>query len=239
MVGADDEPAKDQEWTPLQPAELYLVRGDPVPSARPFFQGDIFRDVPVPYVERSADGSLSAHVYTNTVMVMPHPCSCYHGDDLRPRLTVASIEPVPTGQRITSVQWRTLNYFPLPEVRDSQDGLADIGELATVPTDALPAERRIACLSLIGVAWLHKRILKYTTRRRWLISNLEAELLAQWEDVEVWQSWIRAKGTPQGYESWKRSIVTVAGVGDVKPQDVIPGRTPHLIAHLEGVAPPE
>lgn len=239
MLGPEDEPAKDEEWKRLEPSELYLARGDPVPLERPLFQGDVFQEEPVPYIEKAADEQFYTRLDTRVVMVMPHPCSCYRGDNLRDRLTVASVLPVPVGQKITTVDWQTLNQFPLPEVRDGQDGIADIGELATIPSEVLAPERRIACLSLTGVAWLHKRILKYMTRRRWLITNLETELLEQWDDVEIWQAWVRSKGTRKGYEAWKRSVVNIAGIGDVEPRTVIPGRTAQLIAHLEGVRAPD
>jgi hypothetical protein len=239
LVGRDNEPAKDEEWKRLEPSELYLARGDPVPPGRPFFQGDVFREAVVPVIEKRPDGDLYTRLDTRTVMLMPHPCSCYRGDDLRNRLTVATVFPIAADKKITSVEWRTLDYFPLPEVRHGQDGIANIGELATVPTEVLVPERRIACLSLAGVAWLHKRILKYMTRRRWLITNLQAELLAQWDDVEIWQAWMRVRGSPQGYEQWKRTVVNIAGIGEVEPRRVIPGRTAQLIAHLEGGPAPE
>jgi hypothetical protein len=238
VVGPEHFANTDEEWRHLLPQDLYYAQS-PVAPERPLFQGDVFADIPVPDVDgvtESKDAEPAVRLTTHTVMVVPHPCSCYYGDTLRPKLTVAIVRPLATG---TKIDWRPLNNFPLPAIRAGIDGIADIGELVTIPSSWLVPSNRVACLTLNGTAWLHKRILKYTTRLMWLVANLETGLLREWDDVAVWTAWRMSRGTFDGYAAWKKAAVEIPVLGLNRPDDVIPGRTANLVAYLMGEPPPQ
>jgi hypothetical protein len=219
---------------------LYLRRGDPIDERRPYFQGDLFRDVSLPDLPEEMPSTTAPIDFSESlVMVLPHPCSCYAGDVLRKTVSVSPVRYPKNKARLTSVDWRTQWKFPVPDVFTDYSGWVDLTSIHTIPTNWLPTARRVASLTLLGVAWLHKRLLKYMTRLDWSADNLAAQLKRQWDDVALWEVWTEVRGQTGGYESWKRKAITIPTLGDVVPNEVIPGRTNHLIAFLRGTEPDE
>lgn len=217
--------------------DLYLARGEAVSDHRPYFQGDVFRDVPLPALpDEPPQSSAEIDFPRRLVMLLPHPCGCHRGDSLRPRLTVAPLEELPGGARsdFTSVDWKTNRLFPLPALGDGPRVAAMLETLQWVPSSWLKSERRIACLSLRGVSLLNARLLKQMTRLDESVENIMASLQHQWADAQLWGVWRETTGGPAGYEAWKKTEVDVPGVGRLRPNDVIPGRVPSLIDVLRG-----
>jgi hypothetical protein len=227
----------DWPWKPIAPADLYLLRGETIKSSRPYFQGDIFRGIRLPNLpDEMPTATATIGFDEGLVMLMPHPCSCYAGDSLRSSL---SVSPIRCSGSVTGGDWRTQWKFPVPGVSNEVDGWVDLSTTHTVPASWLASSRRAASLTLLGVSWIHKRLLKYMTRLNWSVDNLTAQLKRQWDDIALWEVWSEVHGTQLGYEAWKKQTITVPSLGEVIPDAVIPGRTQHLIAFLRGEEPDE
>jgi hypothetical protein len=210
----------------VSPEEMYLERGKGVLPLRPYFQGDVFEDVPLPVLpqERPAGQEGQVRYGRGLAMLYPHPCQSYRGDQLRPYLTVARVRQEPSGSRFRPDFTGKWACFPLEDLLgDGAISQAELGELHSLPSTWFEPANRIACLSHVGVGLLHKRLLIIETRQEASLSEVMASLQDQWQDIHLWAIWNEVKGTLSGYEKWKREPQLIAGCGTepVKPKDVI------------------
>jgi hypothetical protein len=227
-------------WQAIPVADLYLRRGDPISERRPYFQGDVFRGVSLPDLpSEMPSGTASIDFNERLVMLLPHPCSCYAGDRLRDSLSVSPVHHPAVNRDLNRTDWTTTAKFPAPGVYGDRGGWVDLTSVHTIPTAWLPTARRVASLTLLGVSWLHKRVLKYMTRLSWPVDNIGAQLKEQWDDVALWEVWSEVRGGLDGYEKWKKQQITIPWLGDVVPKQLIPGRTEHLMAFLRDTEPEE
>src|SRR4051794_4353333 len=136
----------DTNW--LEPNELYLQTGGAVESDRPIYQGDVFEGVAMLQLPRTMppDGEATPLESTHQmVMVVPHPCQCYHGDKLRRYLTVAPVRDVADYDNFGEERTGAKDKFALLDLprRDVSaqwyvaSSVADFGRLTTVPSSWL------------------------------------------------------------------------------------------------------
>lgn len=81
---------EDTNW--LEPEKLYLCFVPDCEIDRPVFQGDVFHAVSLPQLPNTpvSPGPSEIIFVEGLCMVVPHPCQCHHGDDLRLRLGTPS-----------------------------------------------------------------------------------------------------------------------------------------------------
>lgn len=178
--GADGVP----DWD-----SLYRARGEEVVRHRPIFTGDVFEKIPVQGLGESK---------TKTVIVLQHPCALRsNGVDLHPRLMVAELR----NHKVIPVDdWtKHLGKMPLPELIPAlQTGrrhqAAFFDEPYLVGPDDLALEKRIACLSQMGVnlllqRWVHhnSRVVVPTATYQEMSSPAyeEADLIEEWCEERV------------------------------------------------------
>lgn len=218
-------PVPDKNW--LEPGELYYARGEIMQDTeldRPIYQGDIFDNVPLldlPKVppmppEAKIDISLQA------VMVVPHPCQCYHGDKLRTFITVAPVQQVENYDNFTETKTGAKDKFALPSLRIRQgstwgylDHVANFSKLFSIPSRWLKIENRIACLSHEGLGLLAKRVLGFQLRdHSTTLANAMAFTQAEWSESFLMQAWVRRYGSLKGFTSWMRSPQIIEGLSN-------------------------
>lgn len=131
----------------LDPAELYLTYGRGESLHRPLFTADVYE---------SPDG--------RRLLVAEHPCAMRKGVSLADSVLVA---PVATHQVVPLEKWRTGYYdrFPLPAPdADRSIDVAQLGRLERCQTSELRPERRMSCMSPIGVNLFRQRLIWHLTR---------------------------------------------------------------------------
>jgi len=180
---------------PRAASELYLARGDEVSPCRPIMTGDVFAGVAIPGVEEWAgDGEKLA-------MVVSHPCSMRQGPFLKPRLGVVRVvEHKP----IALSEWRKrhIHLLPLPDLTAASAD-EDEGDIVAVQThhaaifelrgrvevQDLDPDKRLACLSEEGVAYLHQRMGHSDTRYSASKKELMTACASVFAEMELWEEW--------------------------------------------------
>jgi len=241
-----DSAVADANW--LEPSDLYLTTGVSVERTRPIYQGDVFANVPqlvIPDVP-PPPGTVELEVIRGPVMVVPHPCQCYHGDRLRAFLTVAPVMVVPSYADFRSDRTGAKDKFALPDLPYQTDAgewaagtcVADLGRLFSVPCGWLLVAERMACLSHMGLGLLAKRILGFQLRYTPNLTTTMAFTAAEWNEAYLMQAWIQKEGSLAGYSRWLRTPAVIAGVGEgeerVRPYDVRVGALDVLIQLISG-----
>lgn len=219
----------------VPPDRWYLARAEAVPEHRPYFQGDVFSAVKFfePPAEPPQDET-NVTFTTGLGMLLPHPCGCHRGDELREPLVMARVEALPAGKRLSKQEWeKNWNVFPLPSLIDDTDYVAMLSPPFPIPSRWISPSSRVACLSLDGVASLHRRVLRYLTRLDWDLANLKNALQEPWDDAAVWQAFRKSRGTAVGYELWKKTPLEITEIGTVLPGEVLSSRSAHLIGYLD------
>lgn len=243
------QPAPDENWIDTAD-ELYLQVGSSVELDRPIFQGDVFVNVPMIKQPMSAPkkGTAEHTVRLHTVMVVPHPCQCYHGDSLRPFLTVAPAEKVKDFSRFGTDHTRSIDKFPLHDVPirsevgealGPQNMVADFGRLQSIPSGWLNISNRVACLSHRGLGLLGRRVLSFQMRMPITLANAMAFTQTEWEESYIMQAWIRANGSLAGYSDWSSTPQVIRGVNGgepIAPHDVRATARDVLIELISGEA---
>lgn len=173
--GADGVP----DW-----GSLYRARGVEVVRHRPVFTGDVFEKVLVQGLGETK---------TKTVIVLQHPCALRsNGVDLHPRLMVAEVR----NHRVIPVEDWTghVSKMPLPELipaveTGKRHQAAFFEEPYLVRSDDLTLDKRITCLSQMGVnmllqRWVHhnSRVVVKTAMYQEVSSPVyeEADLIEEW-----------------------------------------------------------
>jgi len=220
----------------LTAQEQFRARGDEVSTNRPYFQGDVFLDVPMPeFPEARPSGEVVIAFKPTNVILLPHPCGCHSGDQLRPTLTVAPLIEVASTDPISRFDWSgRFDFYPLVDLLDGKSYRAALGEAQSLPSAWLRVEKRLACLSLLGVALLGQKLLKHLARMPEEEDKLMDYYQEVWSDALVWEAWRESRHTAEGYAAWKKADQEIAGLGNVKPETVLASRTGNLIRHLLG-----
>jgi hypothetical protein len=211
----------DTNW--LEPDELYLATGDSVEVDRPIYQGDVFTDVPIPELptEQPEVDRLDAAVRRVPVMLVPHPCQCYHGDKLRAYLTVAPIKEVPNYDNFRPDKSGAKDKFALPDLpmRTSNGTwstvtcVADFGRLISLPRRGFAIENRIANLTPKGLGLLAKRVIGFQVRYSHPLAQAMSFTTAEWHESFLMQAWVRKHGSLSGYTNWAKTPISIPGLG--------------------------
>ncbi|MEV4751846.1 hypothetical protein AB0K21_36290 [Streptosporangium sp. NPDC049248] len=238
----------DAEW--LEPEHLYHQVGSACEIDRPVFQGDVYHGVPLPVMPSTPPepGKVLVDFVESMVMLVPHPCQCYHGDKLRPRLTVAPVTEVPHYDNFGPERAGAMDKFALPDLPVLLGGketvashVADFGRLVSIPNRYLHTSRRMACLSHLGLGLLAKRLLRFQIRMPSTLANTTAYTFRQWNESFVMQAWIRSNGgSLKGFSDWLRTpqvIPALDPVHPVVPGDYLDGALDVLIEEISGKRP--
>jgi hypothetical protein len=236
----------DANW--LEPNDLYLSVGDGVERDRPIYQGDVFANVPLPLLPEAppAAGRVELEVVPSAVMVVPHPCQCYHGDRLRPFLTLAPVTVVPNYRDFQPNRTGAKDKFALPDLPfrtavgewSTATCVADFGSIFSAPSGWLQISDRVACLSHKGLGLLAKRVLGFQLRYAPDLATAMGFTAAEWNEAYLMQAWLRRHGSLDGYSKWMRTPTELTGVGLadelVKPYDVRSGALDVLLESITG-----
>jgi hypothetical protein len=205
---------------------LYEERGQ-VPLALPMMQGNVFIDVACACFDNQA----------SMVMIMSHPCSMRKGAVLRERLIVAlvtSSEVAVASKVVKEFHWkRNVNVMPLPDlVPGGGDYVVDFREMATISSNLLLLERRIAALSETGVLLLQQRHICSATRLYVDLSALHDLNRHITTEMELQRDWVEAASGSSADAA--KHVEAIRGFQDWLDQD---GRRDKLLApyHHAGI----
>jgi hypothetical protein len=196
----------DEGWLP---EDMYLAAADEpvVRPGRPICQGDIFMGLPIvrgaQEVKPKQWKSKAGFKPDALSMLVAHPCSSRSNAThrLKNDITLAPVIPAPA-------EWGTpwsgyYELFPLPNLRGGTDFVADLSRGFPVRPEYL-ADRRVACLSLHGLAALLDRLAKNATRLEPV--HVPGHFLSEAErlffEFELWEVWATARGTEDGFQEW-------------------------------------
>lgn len=241
-------PVPDKNW--LEPGELYHARGEIAQDTerdRPIYQGDVFENVPIltlpkePPIPPEATFEISRQI----VMVVPHPCQCYHGDKLRPHITVAPVQQVENYDNFTETKTGAKDKFGLPCLSLQKDGsweylnhVANFSKIFSLPNKWLNVNSRIACLSHQGLGLLAKRVLGFQLRdNSTTLANAMAFTQSEWNESFLMQAWVRKNGSLKGFTTWMRNPQLIDGLGGgsaVVPADYRAGALDALLQAITG-----
>jgi hypothetical protein len=172
-------PGQDPEW-----GELYVARGDEVPTHRPIYTGDVFSHAKV----RTTLGREK----TRPVGVLQHPCTMRDSGALRESLLVVRMhefKPLPRDQWHTNERLMPLPQIYLSKTSNQANQALFFEELYLVHPDALELNKRVACLSELGVCLLLQRWMFQSSRLavpRWQIAQANEHVYAEADLVEMW-----------------------------------------------------
>jgi hypothetical protein len=233
---------EDTNW--LEPEDLYLQAGSSCETDRPLFQGDVFTGVPLPSLPGKPPnfGKVSIDFTESLAMLLPHPCQCYNGDRLRPRLTVAPVTEVPNYENFGADRDRAYDKFALPDLPVMREGnetsishVASFGRLVTVPKDYLSPSNRMACLSHKGLGLLAKRVIRFQLRMPTELTATMAYTASQWNEAFLMQAWVRTHGTLEGFSNWMKSPMSIPSLDAyelVVPQEIVTGAVDVLLNEI-------
>ncbi|MFH9553292.1 hypothetical protein [Streptomyces sp. NPDC017435] len=222
------EPAvPDLNW--LEPEQLYFSVGQSCEIDRPLFQGDVFTDTLLPVLPKKPPGLGNHEIefVESAVMVVPHPCQCYYGDNLRKFITVAPVTQVLSYENFGPDRTGKKDAFALPDLFSWQaDGegvsyIADFGRIVSIPSAYLSLKSRIACLSHMGMGLLSKRFIQFQSRVASRLSEVMAATQNQWNEAFLMQAWVQKHGKLKGFSTWMRSEVMIPSIDETTP--VVPG----------------
>lgn len=241
------ESAPDLNW--LEPEQLYLQRAPNCEVDRPLFQGDVLAGVPLPVLPASPPeaGMRDIEFVRQFVMVVPHPCQCYNGDNPRPRLTVAPVIEVADYATFGEERTGAKDKFALPDLPvlaphgtwTASSHVADLGRLTTVGKKYLKTTQRVACLSHQGLGLLAKRILAFQLRCPVALDAAMAFTTGEWSESFLMQAWVRRDRSLKGYSEWMRTPTCIPGVNDgrpIAPYEVRAGALDALLGLIRGEA---
>ena len=229
--------------------DLYLQAGPSVERDRPIYQGDVFAGVPIIRLPKKPPegNAVELQVETGVVMVVPHPCQCYHGDRLRPYLTVAPVKVVENYDSFGDDHAGAKDKFALldlPVPARTTDGwvaqscVADFGRIFSAPNSWLKLENRIACLTHQGIGLLAKRVLGFQLRFPTTLSQAMVYTHAEWNESFLMQAWVQKHRELKGFTAWMRQKQVIPGVSQdgelIKPADLRVGAPDILMAMITG-----
>jgi hypothetical protein len=232
------EPAVlDLNW--LEPEQLYFALGDQCEIDRPLFQGDVFAGVPLPILPKQVpSGACEIEFVDSVVMVVPHPCQCYHGDKLRPFITVAPVSQVLNYDNFGADLTGKKDSFALPDLlgEDGVSYVANFGKVTSLPYSYLPTNKRIACLSHMGIGLLSKRFIQFQARVPSRLGEVMAFSQDQWNEAFLMQAWVQKHGKLKGFAHWLRNEVVIESINSAAPlvpQNYVTSSLAELIEELK------
>jgi len=192
------------------PADPYRYRGDSphVGPSRPLSQGDVFVDIPLL-------GPAQRHPTQAGTWIAPkprtgpkalglfvtHPCASRSQTtfQLAPAVSIAPVVKRPSNW---GPPWDGYHsYVPLPDLRDGQDYVAKLGEVCSVPTEALVGQR-VACLSQDGLEALFHRLAMNSLRFPKTPTHYTYEAARLTHEVDLWERWAAHFGGEGGFQDW-------------------------------------
>jgi hypothetical protein len=214
--------------------DLYLARAvdfDGVSILRPIMTGDVFEGVEIPGVE-SLEGDDKKFA-----IVASHPCSMREGPHLNDRVQVVRVVKA---EPLKLEAWSKGYYdrMPLPDLTvivDPDDVSADDPEAdlavrtvegahaalldfrGRVDTSCLVLDRRIACMTEQGVAFLHQRMSHNDTRYAPDTDLLVSACSAVFAEIELWEEWNDALVDPAALpepEKLQEELARIAEIFD-------------------------
>jgi len=232
----------DTNW--LEPSELYLATGAAVEIDRPVYQGDVFDGVPLPQlpVEMPVSPQIEVPLRTGLVIVVPHPCRCFHGDTLRTRLTVAPVEMADSYHEFRKDRSGWTARFGLPGLlgHTAMGGyVANFGQITSLPTSWLDLNKRVACLSHKGLGLLAKRVLGFQLRCPVDLGSAMNYTAGEWTEAFLMQAWVRKHQTLAGYTKWLKTPRVIDGVNagePIAPRELRETGHDILMTEITGVA---
>lgn len=238
----------DSDW--LEPPDLYLSRGASVEIDRPLFQGDVFAGIPILKLPTTppADPTALLELEPNPqlAMLVPHPCQCYNGDNVRPYLTVAPVNPVENYESFGEDRTGAKDKYALPDLPFQDEHgvwhqgthVADFGRLVSVPKKYFRLSSRVSCLSHQGLGLLSKRLALFQLRHPLELAEAMAFTAAEWNESYLMQAWVRKHGKLKGFTKFMRNEILLPGVGSgpVRPSDVRVGALDRLLEAITGEA---
>ncbi len=218
---------------------------------RPLFQGDVFADIPILQLPTTPPASLDASAEfaynPQLAMLVPHPCQCYNGDNLRPYLTVAPVSLVEDYATFGEDKKGAKDKFALPDllVRNPASGeweprshVANFGRLTSIPKKYFRESKRVSCLSHQGLGLLAKRLTTFQLRHEVELANAMAYTTEEWHEAKLMQAWVRKNGKLKGFAAFLRTPIKIPGVGDglTSPYAVRSGAVDVLLELITGEA---
>jgi len=93
------------------------------------------------------------------------------------------------------------NFVPLSDLRDGEDYVAKLGEVCSVPSEAL-AGQRIACLSQDGLEALFHRLAMNALRFPETPAHFKTEAARLTNEINLWERWTAHHGSEDGFQAW-------------------------------------
>lgn len=195
-------------WPPTA-GEYYLKAS----SARPVFQGDVFRDVPLVKAKNggSAARDPNVSVERRMVAVLQYPCDIYTASKL---VSAQTIAPVVEAAKVgIPPDWDgAYEYAPLPDLMG--DGVAyavNLRAVANIDASYLRMSERIRCLSQLGWAVFRQRKALCDTRALISLDDLVGIGASTWREVSLWQRWNEAGLPANEFQPWLDEREAAAG----------------------------
>jgi hypothetical protein len=210
----------DTRWLP--DGSIYLERADAphVRPSRPYNQGDIFDKVPLASAGRGDD---NPRIEVGPVILLGHPCSIRAGSRVIPEQLIAAIRVLDDAVPARNLQspWATHRYlFPLPQLCDGQDYVADFRRVGTTHYKNLEGHR-VACLTRDGWAALQIRWAWHTLRAEIPLAVRSMDLLGLWNELALEEEWTDRGFTPGEFPAWRDSAQTEGAFVGTKRADLL------------------
>lgn len=159
---------------------LYRARGDEVTRHRPVFTGDVFFGVPV-----------LGEAKTKDVIVLQHPCAMRKdGVTLMPTLLVAELAG--TSVVMPSAWSGNYKWLPLTELQAKNKPkhcTAFLHKVHLVNSAEINVDKRIACMSQVGVNLLMQRWVHHNSRVVIPTSDYQKMSAPQFEEADLAEDW--------------------------------------------------
>lgn len=173
--------------------QLYLARADEVSPHRPYFQGDIFDETPIPGVDDEP----------SLAIITTHACDM-RGEDgvqLAAHLHLARVEQRTDPPPLNGWFKYHPREMPLPDLLgEGQDPFtAQLDLVGRARTNGLG--NRIACLDLYGITILQQRIVHRASRVKISKDVFQEQSAPVFAEADLMEEWIEAStamGVPRG-----------------------------------------
>lgn len=221
--------------------DFYLEHaGVGVRPSRPLHQGDVFVDVPFTVANpKRPEGSYFPERLA-TVQLVGHPCSIRAGHSILPVQAVVEVrlkrDIVQPDHPFEEPYESHFHLFPLPDLIEGDDYVADFRRVGTVVTKEL-IPQRVACLDKEAWVGLQRRLVYHTTRHELDFDLMLARADEWWNEVELWEEW-NSRGLPEDdFDDWLSEPVTSGSYSGTTRRDVAAFAPDHVRAELP--QPPE
>lgn len=180
-------------------------------QCRPLGQGDIYRDVPVAgktAVSNNGDLGLKAK-RARLAVVVGSSCGMRKAADgaLTDVLHVAPISEL----RVLVPSWsgsppfdpsENLAVMPLPGLPDEPVLGANLARIGLTATAGLSPDKRVASMTVAGLAALKTRVSTYFTRNVIPVQIAQVGAEVEYAELELWSEWVHMTGDESGFQPW-------------------------------------